>query len=474
MSLPPALLIAGTSSHSGKTATAIALISALRARGHAVLPAKCGPDYIDAGWLAQAAGRPCLNLDIWMCGANPVPKLAAAITAAMPPATQKTILVIEGAMGLYDGDRQGRASCAELAARLQIPILLLVNARGASDSCAAMANGFLTHSLSWMRKWGRPSFCGVICTHTGSGLHRALLAKALKPVLARHRLGLCGFLDAAGAPKLPERHLGLVQAGEIGGSLNHAALGQWFENNCNLDAILKGTVTGKGREKTAALPANKSLKISASRPVIAVARDEAFAFCYAALPELLHELGGEVKFFSPLRDVAPPPCSAVYLPGGYPEEFARPLAANEAMRASLCHLASAGVPIYGECGGYMYLMRAITDKNGQSWPMCGIIPQQCQMTGRLAALGYRRVKSAAGADFGYVRGHEYHYARICGEKSPVAPLWQVWDSAGRSLEPQGWQQDNVLASWIHLYPAGSLPFWRMWMKKAAKHGVSQL
>lgn len=444
----PGLVIAGTSSNCGKTAAAIGLISALRQRGLAIQPAKAGPDFLDAGWLAKVSGRPCLNLDGWMAEAKEIQRLLARWPKLYD------LLVVEGAMGLYDGAGDNSASTAQLAAVLNLPALLIINAKGSGQSIAAVASGFMAWSKSRMRK--PLCFCGLICTHVGSERHRQLLKEALEPVCVDFNVPFLGCLPCQGAPQIPARHLGLKQACEI--ELDFAAAGRWFAENVDLGGLLAAV------RKDGSIEAECGKELLAKDgPTVAIARDEAFAFCYADLPLLLAELGAKVVYFSPLRDEAPPPCAAVYLPGGYPELYGQTLAANKCMLAALYKLARSGRPIYGECGGYMYMLEALMDANGERWPMAGLLPGQTHLGKRFAALGYRAATSCwLGAEVVY--GHEFHYAVAEGER--CAPLWRTRNALGEELGPNGQRLGNVIGSWVHLYPCGSRPFWRQWLKLA--------
>ncbi len=197
-----------------------------------------------------------------------------------------------------------------------------------------------------------------------------------------------------------------------------------------------------------------------ARPVrVGIAHDAAFRFCYADLPALLQELGAEPHFFSPMSDTAPPHCDALYFPGGYPELYARELSANTSMLTALRALAQQGVLMYGECGGFIYMMRELVDHDGGRWPMAGLLPLSCRMGPRWAALGYRLCE-------GKYRGHEFHYGQI-GNATEHIPLWQsVRDGSGNELGPQGCRVGNISGSWVHLAPEGARPFWRAWLDLA--------
>lgn len=487
--LPPGLLIAGTGSSAGKTVAALGLIRALRGLGLEVRAAKTGPDFIDTAFLAAASGAPAANLDAWMCrpGRKGRPRtvppgLARLRKRLLAPVggRRADIWVVEGAMGLYDGGPSGAGGAAGLAALLGLPVLLVLNVRGMGQSVAALAEGFLRHEPPG----GRPRFLGLVCTHSGGAGHENLLAEALEPVLRRERVPLFGFLPRAGAPSLASRHLGLVEAGEALAGLDLEGLGRWFAAQCDVTAMLRALgvtppprpapASPTGAPKAAAFFPGRPRR-SPGRLRIGIARDAAFSFCYADLPPLLAELGAEPVFFSPLADAAPPgDCAGLYFPGGYPELHAEALGANAPMLAALRALAARGLPIYGECGGYIYLMREL-EAAGRRHALAGLLPLACHMGEHLAALGYREAVPVPGwlpegAEKAplTVRGHEFHYARLNDRALPpgCAPLWRVSDAAGKARGLEGCRLGRVAGSWLHLFPEGSRRFWRAWLALA--------
>ena len=434
------LLVAAQASGCGKTAATLGLIAALKARNVPVAPAKAGPDFIDCSWLAAIAGRPALNLDAWMA------RDEARLVKAVEEFGSGAFLVVEGAMGLYDGP--ANSSAAALASLLGLPVLLLLNARGMGQSIAALAEGFLGHEPQWQDR-PKPAFCGLVSTHTGSPKHAGLLAEALGPVCKRFDVPFLGCLGRTGAPQIPSRHLGLVQASEME-LPDTSALARWF--SCDLDRLRLEPNP----------PAPRKTGSIGPGPVIAIARDAAFSFCYADLPSLLESLGARCVFFSPLNDTELPACDGIYLPGGYPELHAPELAANTALRTALAAFRG---PIYGECGGYMYLMESLEDTTGQKWPMTGLLQGHATTQKRAASLGYRKACCAAWPDIACT-GHEFHYC-IADTPSDCQPLWRCADSAGNDLGSQGQIRGNVAGSWVHLYPLGSEAFWRRWLEWCA-------
>ena len=527
----PGLVIGGTGSNSGKTTLTMALLCALHERGLVARAAKTGPDYIDAAFHAALTGQPAANLDTWMCResapppaerppepgpehpSKPSQNAGAAFSARLPaglrrvfermalPAQplagstadilQPDLAVIEGAMGLFDGGHKGAGSTAQLSALLDLPLLLVINAGGMGQSVAALAEGFLHHRPAWARK--RPlRFLGMVCTHVGSTHHADLLRQSLAPLCKTSRVPLLGLMPRQGAPTLPARHLGLVEAREVLPAIDRQALAQWAEAHCDLDLLLQraGLATLRRCQPADALasapaarffsPAGTAARRSTQRQRvglrvglrIGLAWDEAFSFCYADLPALLGELGAEVVAFSPLRDAAPPQgCAGLYFPGGYPELHAERIAANTSMNAALHSLAARGMPMYGECGGYIYLMHSLV-QNGQHYAMSGLLPRSCTLGNSRAALGYRAALALAdwpcapgSARPLWVRGHEFHYAQEQPDPLPAqcSPLWQMHDSEGRFLRADGCRNGSVAGSWLHCYPEGSRRFWRAWL-----------
>lgn len=538
----PGLVIGGTGSNSGKTTLTLALLCALRERGLVARAAKTGPDYIDAAFHAALTEQPAANLDTWMCRESapspaerplrsgcgpsgglpaglrrvfarlsaPCEPLAGGTTAASPdtlPAILPDILIVEGAMGLFDGGHKGAGSTAHLAALLGLPLLLVLNAGGMGQSVAALAEGFLRHRPAWSGIRS-PHFLGMVCTHVGSARHADLLRQSLAPVSKSSGVPLLGLMPRQGAPTLPARHLGLVEAREVLPAVDRQALAQWAEDHCNLDLLLQkaGACTLRRTAPTHAAatvtdvenqphlppdttPASRFFPAAHSGirrgklPLrIGLAWDEAFSFCYADLPAVLGELKAEVVTFSPLRDAAPPPgCAGLYFPGGYPELHAERIAANAQMRTILHNLAAQGMPMYGECGGYMYLMDSLL-LNGQEYAMSGLLPRSCTLGQTKAALGYRAAlahadwpmpsspqrsipEASAATRPLWARGHEFHYAQEQAAPLPAqcSPLWQLHDSQGRFLRADGCRMGSVAGSWLHCYPEGSRHFWRAWL-----------
>jgi cobyrinic acid a,c-diamide synthase len=430
------LILAAPASGSGKTLVTAGLARHLRRCGVRVATAKAGPDFIDPSFHAAAAGKACLNLDVW--GMRPA--TLAALVGDLEACAD--IVLCEGVMGLFDGTGpEGEAgSTAALARVAGWPVVLIVDARGQGASVAALLRGFATHDPL-------VTLTGVIFNRVSSERHGAVLAGAT----ARHLPSLVclGALLADPGLVLPSRHLGLVPAGE----------------NDDTDAVIERCAGHIGAsihvERLLSL-ALGSVLTAAPRAVpvpplgqrIAVARDEAFCFAYPALLEGWRSEGAELTFFSPLADESPGAAAdAVYLPGGYPELWADRLASAEAFVTGLHRAAANGTAIYGECGGYMVLGDVLIDRQGRGRRMAGLLPLVTSFAERRLHLAYRCVKlhedgplGAAGSGF---RGHEFHYATVV-EEGAADPLFFATDAAGAKIGACGLRRGSVFGSFVHL------------------------
>lgn len=439
-----AFCLAAPRSGEGKTTLSTALMRALTLRGLRVQGFKCGPDYVDPTFHALATGRPACNVDTWMMGRSGVRLLWDM------RAHDADVAICEGVMGLLDGRDPDsiEGSTLDCARSLGIPLVLVCNVRGMAASLAALVAGFRDHAARWGVR-----MAGVIANGVGSARHADLLRRALE----REQLPpLLGALPRDDRWTLPERQLGLLPAEEAGCSADWLdALATAATGAVDLDGLLARTRCPRPAAP-APLPASPSAAFPPRR--MAVAKDQAFCFYYAANERILRERGWELVPFSPLADTAlPPDAEALYLGGGYPEVFAERLAANTAMRAAIRDFAARGGEIYAECGGYMYLCRElITIDAGnveRRRPMCGVLDATARMGGRLRSLGYREVSLLAGAPFGLpdhtLRGHEFHWSDIELHR-PYAPLYTVRDSRGGE-RPAGVAHGAVRAGYVHLF-----------------------
>lgn len=430
---PRGLVIGAPASGTGKTLVGFGLLAALRARGLRVAGAKIGPDYIDPGFHAVAAGAACPNLDAWAMRA---PTLSAVLRAI-----DAELVIAEGAVGLFDGiGPHGQGSSADLAASTGWPVVLVLDAGGSATSLAAIAQGFA-------RFRDGVRVAGVIANRVGSDRHAATIRAAFAafcPDIAF--LGAQPRLDALA---LPSRHLGLVQARETPAIEGLAArAGAALADAIDLDRLI--TLAAPARLPTGAGPA--FLPPLGSR--IAYASDDAFSFAYPAMLSAWRARGAELIAFSPLADEAPDPSAdAVYLPGGYPELHAGRISAARRFLSGLRAAAARDAFIYGECGGYMVLGEALEDADGVAHGMAGLLPLATSFATRQRALGYRSMRAltatplgSAGAGF---RGHEFHYATIrAGAGAPG--LFQTFDGLGADLGPAGHVLGRTAGSFLHL------------------------
>lgn len=430
------LIIAAPSSGSGKTVTTLSLLSLLKEKGISVASCKAGPDYIDPEFHAAATGQPCFNLDIWGMRQK---SLHALLTRQ---ASRADLVIVEGVMGLFDGipgkDGHSNGSSAELARHLDLPILLVLNAKGQGITAGAVLEGLTRHDP-------RLKFAGVVFNHVGGPVHREILSQAANAAGVK----VLGFLPRVEALKVPERHLGLVQAREHQGLAKfYATARASFAHAVDLDGIMAAA----GPITTPAVPLSPLVPPLGQR--IALADDIAFAFSYPFQREAWAEAGASILPFSPLADEAPDASAdAVYLPGGYPELHAGRLAANRNFMEGMRAAAARGACIYGECGGYMTLGTGITDGKGKRHAMAGLLPVETSFAQRRLHLGYRQVSLCGAMPLGgqgaAFRGHEFHYATILSEGEGDA-LFKAADSRGQDLGLLGRRVGNVMGSFIHL------------------------
>ena len=430
------LVIAGTQSGVGKTTVTLGLLAALRRRGLVVQPFKVGPDFIDPGHHTRAAGRVSRNLDGWMLSREANEGLFRRQVLGAD------VAVVEGVMGLFDGyDGLSEAgSTAQMAKWLGLPVLLVVEARAMARSAAALVHGFASFDPDL-------TLAGVIFNRIGSITHLEYLQQALASV---NGVRCFGGLPRDQELAIPERHLGLATTEDhplAAAYLHHLA--DWLEANLDVDGLLKAL-------PRLALPEQQAAKAAAPTVRIGVARDRAFCFYYPENLELLADAGAELVPFSPLNDrELPAGLHGIYLGGGYPELNAATLAANVSMRQSLKEYAAAGLPIYAECGGLMYLAQEIRDLEGQTHPMAGVFPFTVRMLPRLKALGYREVTLTAAGLLGpqgtAIRGHEFHYSEMAGEPTGVPCIYRLTPRKGGATVAEGYSLHNVLASYVHLH-----------------------
>ena len=431
MSSNPAILVCGTGSGCGKTTVTLGLMAALGRENRAVQPFKCGPDFIDPTLHTLVTGRNSYNLDIRMCGRDYVCRLFKRHAPA------EGISVIEGVMGLFDG---GKGSAAVLADTLNVPLLLVVDVRSAAESVGAVVKGFETFQSET-----RPA--GVILNRTAGLRHQSLVKKSIETYC---NTPVVGILPRDEYLQIPSRHLGLYLGGEKPFSrkqINYLA--ELVRQNVDLDQI---TALAAKRQD---IPCPENFPAGVDIPVcpgvrLGVARDEAFCFYYEDNLQLFEKAGAEIIPFSPLHDCRlPPDLDGLYLGGGYPELYGPGLQDNLGMREDIKRFASAGLPVYAECGGFMYLTEGIVTMEGDFYQMAEVFPVCVRMKPRLSRLGYRTVRLTNNTLFGkagvILHGHEFHYSELDKEMN-VDRVYQFADN-----RREGYRLGNTLGSYVHLH-----------------------
>ncbi|PYE25537.1 cobyrinic acid a,c-diamide synthase [Paraburkholderia silvatlantica] len=412
----PALFISAPASGQGKTTLTAGLARLHRRAGRRVRVFKTGPDFLDPMILARASGAPVLSLDLWMVGNEACRALLAQA------AHEADLILIEGVMGLFDGT----PSSADLATDFGVPVAAIVSAKSMAQTFGAIAFGLARF---------RPEvpFHGVLANRVGSARHAQMLQEAL-PAEVRW----LGQVASEATMALPDRHLGLHQAAEID----------------DLDTRIERAADALAQTALAELPpsvefANPSHDEAIARELegrhIAIARDAAFSFLYPANIALLETLGAHVSYFSPLaNEPAPASADAIFLPGGYPELHAAPLAHSTQSANSLRAHVSAGKPLVAECGGMLYLLDALTDVDGTRTPMLGLLPGEAVMQKRFAALGMQQLDGAHGA----LRGHTFHYSRVA---TPLAPALTARHAQTGTPGEALYRHGSITATYMHAY-----------------------
>lgn len=426
--LPNGLVLSAPGSGSGKTLITLALLRALKNRGISVAGAKSGPDYIDPRFHEAACGQPSFNLDGFAMSQSCVRHWAKIATSSAD------LLLVEGAMGLFDGPASGTGSTADIADTLGLPIVLIIDCKGIGQSAVAIARGFAD-----FRKSTR--IAGVILNRVSSQRHFEIVQSGFRQADIR----LLGHVRTDRELSLPARHLGLVQAGEhteIETFLEAAA--KHVTRHIDLPALVEATapVQTLGAEQPALKPLGQS---------IAIAHDQAFAFCYPHQLASWQSMGANLSFFSPLNNEAPAPnADAIFLPGGYPELYAGKLAHAETFREGMRAAAARNALIYGECGGYMVLGDWLVCNEKQSHKMLGLLPLETSFAERRLHLGYRNLTPLQSMPFNTVRkGHEFHYATTMRTGMADA-LFDATDATGTALGHMGLRRNNVMGSFAHL------------------------
>ncbi|WP_139488612.1 cobyrinate a,c-diamide synthase [Brevibacillus dissolubilis] len=495
----PRLVLTGTNSGAGKTTLTIGIMAALKKRGLQVQGFKVGPDYIDPSYHTAATGRISRNLDTWMMEPDMMREIF------WRGSEDADLSVIEGVMGFYDGKDplSNRGSTAEISLCLDAPVILVVDVKAMARSAAAIVKGFQTLEPS-------VKIAGVIANRCGSAGHYQLVKAAVEQMCG---VPVIGYLLHDKNLSVPERHLGLIPAIERG------EMQPWFdqlaekvEAGIDLDLLMEiargssaveepeaklfapvaawsgdaGDAVGAtavdtasagqthaGQEHAVQTHAAHTPSIAYTPdPVhIAVARDAAFNFYYQENLELLQAYGATLHFFSPLAGELPPAeADALYIGGGFPEEFAATLAMHADMRQELKRRIQSGLPTFAECGGFMFLTEAIHDRAGNRYEMVGLIPNEVRMQDRLAALGYREATAQTDSLLlnkgETARGHEFHYSTLVNEQSDNH-AYEVTGLRGTKLE--GYATGNVLAGYTHLHFASHPQMVARWLDQCREY-----
>lgn len=442
----PTIVVAGTGSGTGKTTVVCALACALSARGLDVRLFKAGPDYLDPTFHQAATGSASRNLDAWMTGIDGV---TATFSRGVANMATPGVAIVEGVMGLFDGRSPTslEGSGAELAQLLGAPVVLIVDAGGMARSAVAVVEGFANHADG-------VRVAGVVFNRVGSARHLAILAEALQQAKTPEPVICLGGLPKNEDVFLPSRHLGLLAARVSPATASEparqewrSALAGWASEHIDMGALL-GLAHQAVGVQTLATPSRPTARVR-----IGLAQDDAFHFYYPDNLDMLEEAGAELVPFSPMHEQElPAALDGIIIGGGYPEAHAGVLSANESMRRSVFEFAASGRPVYGECGGLMYLSRQIQTADGTTHEMVGVLPLDTTMEPKLRSLGYREVTTQyptmlgpAGTSF---RGHEFHYSALVNpDACSTAYTW----TGRRGSGVCGYTKGNVLASYVHAH-----------------------
>ena len=440
--------IAGTESGCGKTTVSLGIMAALTRRGHVVQPFKVGPDFIDPGHHRRVTGKHSHNLDGWMMTQDYNREMFSRYCH------DADVAVVEGVMGLFDGlsGKDEAGSTAQMVKWLRLPLFLVIDASSMARSAAAIALGFSEFDREL-------ALSGVIFNRVASKGHAELIADAMSPMWD---LSVFGYLPREEGLEIPSRHLGLVTDEDFNMDQRRTEiLTDWIESNLDLDRLMRSNPVSIPESTTTSSAPKGEIKIG-------LARDEAFCFYYPENLRLLRQAGAELIPFSPLHDKQlPEDIEGLIFGGGYPELHCKALAENRPMIKAIKTFGLNGGPIYGECGGFMFLMTEIRDLEGEAYPMVGLFPMIAVMERRLKSLGYREVvtkqRSVLGPRGTKIRGHEFHYSHVIEMEPPISYIYAMTDRKSASKGGEGFLKKNVLGSYVHFH-WGSNP-------KVAEHFV---
>ncbi|MCP3926880.1 MAG: cobyrinate a,c-diamide synthase [Desulfobacterales bacterium] len=423
-------VIGGTNSGCGKTTISLAMMACFKRKGFSVSPFKVGPDFIDPGHHSIITDSNSYNLDGWM--------MDKSYNQNLFDGKRSDLSIVEGVMGLYDGydGTTENGSTAQIAKWINLPVVLVVNAKSMARSAAAVVSGFEKFDPDL-------GFAGVIFNNIGSPNHLNYLRDALKGHVEMPCLGgIPRNLDV----EIPERHLGLVTSDEhFLNEKNMNTLADMIEDNIDLEMLLSPVKITKRVEK----------QKNENTVTIAVARDKAFCFYYHDNIEILESMGAEIKYFSPIADKKlPEGIDGIYFGGGYPELFGKELQSNKEMREEVKKYSDAGLPIYGECGGFMYLCSDLIDHGEGEFEMTGCFPFKTKMLNKRKALGYREITISGDTVLGQdvkARGHEFHYSELENDQEYSDFVYKVTPRNGLNLKEEGYVVNKTLGSYIHLH-----------------------
>ncbi len=409
-----ALIIASPASNQGKTTVTAALARLHRNLGRKVTVFKAGPDFLDPMIHHVASGNPVYNLDLWMVGEESCKQML------YQSAQDSDLIIIECGMGLYDG----KPSSADLARTFGVPVVAVIDASSMAQTFGALAYGLANYQDNL-------PFAGVIANRVGSENHKNLLAESIPPGMT-----FFGAVPRSEDIVIPDRHLGLVQADEI------TDLDSRLDQAAKL--LMEAGVTQLPAPVEFHLASTEKVEPLLSGVTIAIAKDQAFGFVYQSNLECLEAMGAELTFFSPLNNEQVPQADALWLPGGYPELYAEVLADNQASKSSVVAFAKAGNPVLAECGGMLYLLETLVDKQGNKFDMCGLLPGVSTLCQRFQGLGMQSVE-LNGRE---LRGHTFHHTKT---DTPMEPAYYAQKQRGKVQGEAVYKRENVWASYLHLY-----------------------
>jgi len=441
MSKIPRIIIAGTHSGVGKTTIVTGLLAVLKGQGLIVQSYKVGPDYIDPGYHQLASGKVAHNLDTWLV---PTDKLVPIFSKT---AVGNDLVIVEGVMGLYDGGRQGVSSTAAIAKLLKAPVVLVIDAKSMGESAAAIALGYKMYDPD-------VNVVGVIINRLGSASHQQMVTEALE----RIHIPVLGCMYRNEGISMPERHLGLTPVAEHNAQDMIAELCEQISKQVNVGEII--SIANNAPELYTTMENLSTIPKLPPVVRIGVAHDEAFSFYYPESLEVLKTMGADIIPFSPLNDTHLPNVDGLLFGGGFPEMFVSQLAANVSMRQSIAKMCKAGMPVYAECGGFMYLTKKMMDFDGKEYEMVGVISASCSMQSKLQTVGY--IEATALTDNvlciagDCMRGHEFHFSLMDNEDSAKPFPWAFEFKKVRTgaVYPGGYASGNILASYLHMHFAG--------------------